>query len=266
VEAKPRHLGPEYASQFADEGVDDAYLLRPPYPDETFDVLERLSAGASRRVLDLGAGTGDLARPLARRGFTVDAVDVSARMIARGRTLPGGDSPRVRWHLGRAEDPPPDPPYALVVAGQAFPWFEWDVVLEHCRDSLEPRGVVALVERAERAVPWEDVLKALIVVRSTNREYRPYDLLEELRRRGLFEVVGRVETALVPFSQSVSDYVEAMHSRNGFTRARMGAAADLFDGEARGLLAPHAVDGVLHLFIGAEITWGRPSDRARPPS
>jgi SAM-dependent methyltransferase len=259
MEPKPAHLGACYASQFEDEGVEDAYPLRPPYPDETYCVLERLAVGASRRILDLGAGTGDLARPLAARGWTVDAVDVSARMIAKGRTLVGGDSPLVRWRVGRAEHVPPESPYALVVAGQAFPWFDWDVVLERCRSALAPDGVVALVERVEHGVPWETVLKDLIVRFSTNRAYRPYDLHEELARRGLFAVVGDVETTPVEFTQSIGDYVEAMHSRNGFTRARMGdAAARAFDAEARAVLRTFSDGERLRLSIGARVTWGRP--------
>ena len=43
-----------------------AYRHRPPYDEETFDVLLGLLAqDAAPVVLDAGCGTGDLARPLA---------------------------------------------------------------------------------------------------------------------------------------------------------------------------------------------------------
>ena len=48
------------------------------------DALAR-HGGAVRRIADLGAGTGDLAIALARRGFAVVAVDRSAPMLARAR-------------------------------------------------------------------------------------------------------------------------------------------------------------------------------------
>ena len=53
------------AAVFGQPGVADAYQHRPPYPDEVFDLLERLIAGRPRAVLDIGAGEGALARPLA---------------------------------------------------------------------------------------------------------------------------------------------------------------------------------------------------------
>jgi ubiquinone/menaquinone biosynthesis C-methylase UbiE len=47
------------------------------------DIAARLSPGD--RVLDLGCGTGALARRLARRGCRVTGVDASAAMLARAR-------------------------------------------------------------------------------------------------------------------------------------------------------------------------------------
>ena len=44
-----------------------AYRHRPPYPAEVFDILERIITDRPRRVLDIGAGEGALARPLAER-------------------------------------------------------------------------------------------------------------------------------------------------------------------------------------------------------
>lgn len=258
MEPKPAHLGPSYAAQFQEPGVAEAYVHRPPYPAETFDVLEGLCVGPTRRILDLGAGTGDLARPLALRGFTVDAVDVSEPMIARGRTLPGGDAPRLRWRVARAEDVPPEPPYALVTAGQSWPWFAWDVVAAHCAATLEPGGVVALVERSLRPAPWDGALKKLIAAYSTNQEYRDYDLHDELRRRGVFEVLGKHETPHHPSAYAIADFLDFLHSQNGLTRHRMGATAATFDADVHALLRRHERDGDVRRFVGARVTWGRP--------
>ena len=67
---------------FGFPGVAKAYRHRPPYPDEVFDVLESLISDRPRTVLDIGAGEGALARPLARRADHVDALDISAAMVA----------------------------------------------------------------------------------------------------------------------------------------------------------------------------------------
>ena len=77
---------------FGHPGVAAAYVHRPPCPAEVFDLLERLLVDAPRVVLDLGAGDGAIARPLAPRVDRVDAVDISAAMVEAGRNRPGSRS------------------------------------------------------------------------------------------------------------------------------------------------------------------------------
>ncbi|HET7034908.1 MAG TPA: class I SAM-dependent methyltransferase [Thermomicrobiaceae bacterium] len=260
TQPKPRGLGPEYAAQFQDPAVVAAYHHRPPYPAETFDILVQLlpAGGEAARVLDLGCGTGDLARPLAARVAAVDAVDVSAGMIARGRALPGGDRPNLHWIAGRAEDAPLRPPYGLVVAGESLHWMEWDIVLPRLRRVLAPGAVLALVGRTGRE-PWWDELLALIQRSSTNRDYEPYDLVAELTRRGLFRARGRRRTEPVAFRQSLADYVESIHSRNGFSRDRMTAEqAASFDADASALVRQWTGGDDVELPVSAAIVWGEP--------
>jgi SAM-dependent methyltransferase len=83
----------QLAAVFGHRGVGDAYRHRPPYPPEVFDILERIITDRPRRVLDLGAGEGALARPLAGRVDHVDALDISAAMVEAGRRRPGGGRP-----------------------------------------------------------------------------------------------------------------------------------------------------------------------------
>jgi len=45
------------------------------------------------RVLDIGCGTGFIARELADRVTHVDALDISPAMIEQGKRLPRGDAP-----------------------------------------------------------------------------------------------------------------------------------------------------------------------------
>src|SRR5437868_15084397 len=97
---KSKGLSPEYAAQFQDAAVVEAYQARPPYPDGVFETLVGLIGERPRGVLDLGCGTGDLARRLAPLVERVDAVDLSVGMITRGKTLAGGDAPDVRWIVG----------------------------------------------------------------------------------------------------------------------------------------------------------------------
>lgn len=58
----PSHLGLKYAEQFKDPSLVAVYHLRRPYPDEAISKLVALVTGEQRTILDVGCGTGDLAR------------------------------------------------------------------------------------------------------------------------------------------------------------------------------------------------------------
>src|SRR5688572_7258858 len=97
---KPAGLGQRYASAFQEDSVADAYAYRPPYPPAVFDVLATLLPTQPRCLLDVGCGTGAIARHLTSLGVPLDAVDISPAMIARGRRLPGGDHALIHWLVG----------------------------------------------------------------------------------------------------------------------------------------------------------------------
>jgi SAM-dependent methyltransferase len=258
---KPKGLSREYAEQFGDAAIVAAYPSRPPYPAAVFPALTDLLSGGPRAVLDLGCGTGDLARRLAPLVERVDALDLSDGMIALGKTLPGGDAPNLLWITGSAEDAPLNPPYGLVTAGESLHWMAWEVVLPRLRDALAPGGLLAVVGREEHSPWWTDLL-ALIIHYSTNKDFQPYNLIEELTDRDLFAERGRRSLPAEPLDQPIAAYVESIHSRNGFSRDRMAAEeAAAFDEAVHDLLTPYARDGMLPISMSAEIIWGEPAPR-----
>jgi len=257
---KPSHLGPEYAEQFADPAVVAAYHHRPPYPARLFTVLSDLVVGQPRVVLDLGCGTGDIARPMAAVVDAIDAVDCSQGMIERGRGLPGGDRANLAWILGYAEEVRlPRARYGLATAGESLHWMDWDRLLPRLIELLASGAYLALVSRAEGPTPWWDDLLTLIQRYTTNREYQPYSLVAELDKRGLFAQHGRERLDPLPFQQSIESYIESIHSRNGFSRDRMThEAAAAFDEQAGRLLSTHCPSGYVQFDVVGSVTWGRP--------
>jgi ubiquinone/menaquinone biosynthesis C-methylase UbiE len=259
MEPKPAHLSGDYPRQFSDPSVVAAYVHRAAYPAAVFGQLARLTAPSSRRVLDLGCGTGDIARPLVRLVERVDAVDISAPMIALGKTLPGGDAANLRWIEGPAEYAPLDPPYGLVTAGESLHWMQWSVVLPRIAGVLAPGGVLAIIER-KSVYPWDTALLELIVQHSTNRDFRPYSLVDELTRRSLFVPLGEFVSAPVASEQSFADFIESMHSANGFSRDRMSLdAAGEFDRSVAGVLARYADGDTVVRQTSAVVRWGAPT-------
>ncbi len=247
------------ASAFEAPSVARAYRHRAPYPPETFAILTGLIADTPRRVLDAGCGPGPLARPLAALVDSVDALDLSAAMVAEGRDLPGGDRPNLHWLVGRAEDAPLQPPYALITTGDSLHWMDWEVVLPRFARLLTPRGLLALVHNTPLPPPWADALTAITARYSTIRNWAQIDLTRALTQRGLLRILGEQRTAPVPFTQPFAAYLDALHSQSSLSRDRMApAAVAAFDAAVRALVTPHLVDGAVRLQAAAHVTWGIP--------
>lgn len=259
-QAKPPHLAAEYAAQFGDEEVAAAYQHRPPYPAETFAIIEPLLGPQPRRVLELGAGTGDFTIGLAPRVDHLVAVEPSRAMLERGRLREGALSAHVEWLHVSAEDYAFDQQYSAVVAAEAFHWLDWHSVLPRIAASLVAYGQLVLAERGvAKSLPWEPELRLLIREYSTNRDYVPYDTATELEARGLVTIGGRARTRAVEYRQSLYGYVESFHSRNGFSRARLeGERAREFDDKLKALLRRYCRDDIVQLPVEASIVWARP--------
>jgi len=252
-------LGREFAARFQDQSVVDRYHLRPVYPPETFRILSSLIVDEPRKALDAGCGRGDISRGLLPYVDQIDAIDMSLPMIQRGKMLPGGDDPKLRWLHGRIEDALLAPPYALITAGRSLHWMDWDVVMPRFAQMLSPHGYLAVLNTQVQTAPWSETLRAITSRYSTNPHYRRIRLLEELEQRHLFQKRGEASTSPVQQRQSIDDYIEGMHSRSAFSRDYMSPeAADALDQEVRAALLPFATDGQLFQEVIGHVLWGKP--------
>ncbi|HEY6202527.1 MAG TPA: class I SAM-dependent methyltransferase [Candidatus Limnocylindria bacterium] len=255
---RPSFFAPEHAAAFEDPDVVREYAFRAPYPPATFDLLARLIDRDRPVVLDLGAGTGPIARAIASRADRVDAIDPSNAMLAEGRRLDGDSHRNIRWLPGRAETVELDPPYGLATAGSSLHWMDWDTMLPRLARTLTPKAFFAVLDVDDRHAPWHERLVALFQEYSVyGKTWREFDVIAELERRGLFAVVGR-EQVPMQFAQPLEAYVRALHSHSSLARVRIGATrAAAFDDGVRKLVALDA-DGLVRRSIAADVVWGRP--------
>lgn len=111
-------------------------------------------------MLELGAGTGKLTRQLARRDLEVTAVEPSPEMLEElHRQLPEAEAV-----IGSAEKLPlPDDTFDLVVAAQAWHWFDVRRAAAEAARVLRPGGRLGLVwnSRDDR-VDWVAELSEIL--------------------------------------------------------------------------------------------------------
>jgi SAM-dependent methyltransferase len=125
----------------------DAYTRgRPTYPPAIVTHLEKaglLHPGAT--VVDLGVGTGLSAEPFLQRGYPVIGVEPNTAMRAMGDEQLQRHSD-YRSVAGTAEATTlPAATADLVIAGQAFHWFDPERAAAEARRLLRPAGAAALI-------------------------------------------------------------------------------------------------------------------------
>lgn len=135
------------------------------------------------RVLDVGCGTGELARRLSARGHRVDAVDRSAEMIDHARSTESG----VRWLHGDVLDPdlPLDPAgYDAVLALSSLHHLPLRPALTRLGGLVRPGGRLAVVGLYRAATAADRALESVtlpanaavgLVLAARGRAGKPHD-------------------------------------------------------------------------------------------
>jgi SAM-dependent methyltransferase len=130
--------------------------LNPADDDYRFYAGLAASAGVSRAV-DLGCGTGTLARMLASGGAAVTGVDPDPGMlrVARAKDPEG----RVDWRLGYSDAIEPGSAEFAVMSGHVAQVFTeddaWLTVLRDLHRVLVPGGLLAFESRNPAARTWQ---------------------------------------------------------------------------------------------------------------
>jgi SAM-dependent methyltransferase len=126
--------------------ADDYGRHRAGFPDEFFDRLAAMKIIRSGiRALDLGTGTGTIARGLALRGCEVTGLDRSVPLMEQAAELDRAAGARVRYVEAPAEDTGlPASSFDLVTAGQCWHWFDRPRAAAESRRVLRAGGSIVI--------------------------------------------------------------------------------------------------------------------------
>lgn len=128
--------------------VADYAQHRADFPTELFARLAKRGFGrAGQRLLDLGTGTGALARVFQQAGCQVTGLDPSAQMLLGARQLAGASGPAIHWIQASAEQTGlRDQSYDLVSAGQCWHWFDAHAAAREIARVLRPEGHLLIAQ------------------------------------------------------------------------------------------------------------------------
>ena len=119
---------------------------RAGFPEAFFERIQKLGLiPDGTRLLDLGTGTGTIARGMAQRGCMTSAVDISEQLIATAKQLDEQAGVQISYHIASAEETGlGDESFDVVTAGQCWHWFDGDKAAQEVKRLLVPNGHIII--------------------------------------------------------------------------------------------------------------------------
>jgi SAM-dependent methyltransferase len=232
---------------------------RPAYPAELYDDLARIAGLApGARVLEIGCGTGQATRDLARRGYAITCIELgkSLAAVARRRLAEFG---RVEVVTSSFEDwEPRGAPFDLVFAATSWHWLDPDVRYVKAAEVLAPGSVLGLVTTGhvlpEGADPFfAEVQEVYEEVGEGRMEpLRPEDFSDDRADIEASELFGDVQVCryLTDVAYTADEYIALLETFSGHRVMEPAARERLYRGVRRLIGArPDRVARKHYLFV-----------------
>ena len=146
---------------------------RAGFPESFFERLAALGIGnQGQHVLDLGTGTGTLARGFAKRGCKVMGLDPAEKLLAKAEALDASEGVSMEYRVGYAEDTGlPGQSFDVVTAGQCWHWFDRPRAAAEITRLLRPDGRLVIAHFDWIPLPGNIVRATEELIEPHNRKW-----------------------------------------------------------------------------------------------
>ncbi|AFZ73859.1 class I SAM-dependent methyltransferase [Natronobacterium gregoryi] len=144
------------ADEYDDDGISGVHT--DTQREAWLSLLRELTTDGTRRVLDLGCGTGTVSLLLAELGYDVTGLDISSGMLERARSKARKADCTIEYHTGDAETLPFAENAFDVVTARHLIWTlpHPETAIDEWRRVVQPGGRLVLVEGYwDFDEPWE---------------------------------------------------------------------------------------------------------------
>lgn len=257
---RPTHLNEKNSSRFKQQTIVNNYKYRIPYSQELFTKLKSFllekNSDAKLRALDIGTGTGEIAKEIATFIHHVDAIDASENMIVEAKK--DSSYQNISWIHNKVENLSLDHRYDVIIAGDSIHWMNWDIIFPLFKKILSENGILCLVTR-ETNTQWNTELNNIIKKFSLIRDYERIEIETYLEKFGYWKIISQFKTRPRKIKQSVDDYIKSFHSRTSLSIEDMDLNdSKVFDQSIKEIVSPFVLEGSLSLETTSRMCLGKP--------